>query len=247
MKQPSLEEVKEYFKNAKTLKSYIGCIFELGNIVKGVDMSFKNAETGDTLYNDETGEYAEILSYKEKTFSITESQIKEVNEFLLMHKSKESSDKLKEWFPEAFESEVKELKTGNWYKHKHEKEFITFVKNDGRRYGIGTNGKWFQDAPEVNDATAYYEATEQEVFEALKNEAVKRGYKDGTWLKKSGINKMMHQELKICGEFEYYPFSNVLDCQDGNGHIFEKGQWAEIIPTITLSEAEQQLKKKIIV
>lgn len=61
---------------------------------------------------------------KEETFQITKFQLKEINEFILMY-SKESSEKLKEWFPKAFEQEKDELPkdfTG-WCK----KSYINFL------------------------------------------------------------------------------------------------------------------------
>lgn len=103
MKQPTLEEVKEYFKNAKEVK----CLFDgkIYDITKGI-ITQDNKGRFESLFEDGQycrlqkfdSEYAEILTYKEKTFSITESQIKELVE-LTGFQSK-TNYKLKEWFPE---------------------------------------------------------------------------------------------------------------------------------------------------
>src|SRR6185503_17397886 len=122
--KPKLKEVKKHFENALTVKCLAdGKENHINNfpyLLKGTD-SF---ESGSILYakkdsldlqfseyfiawNKKDG-YAEILTYKEKTFSITESQIKKLKE-------REGSKYIEEWFSEAFESEVKKLKVGVWY------------------------------------------------------------------------------------------------------------------------------------
>lgn len=142
--------------------------------------------------------------------------------------------------------EVKnELEVGKWYKYEGEKEFITFIKPDCRRYGIGLNGKWFCDANKINEVNGYYEATEQEVFEALKNEAVKR-YKVGDYincLHYKYLDKVYNLNFEISEDLTCIRLRN----KEGYlGCVFDSGKWAEIIPTITKQEAEKQLNCKIV-
>lgn len=246
MKQPTLEEVKEYFKDADTIKScndrvlkmYEDCIEQTC-----IGFSYRCSETGHLyLIVNSKSEYAEILTYKEKTFSITESQINELSNTMNV------CDKLKEWFPEAFESEVK-LEVGKWYK-----ETVCFIgnmfvyiesiqdKNNVTCYGFNGIGEWF-DSISGFGTHGLELATEQELFEALKNEAVKRGFVKGTYFKDLHISKPY--KLGCVDKIEW--FSDSEDLRSDGWCIFHKGKWAEIIPTITLSEAEQKLGKKIIV
>lgn len=103
-------------------------------------------------------------------------------------------------------------------------------------------------ASQLYNNQLYEEAKEQEVFEALKNEAVKRGYKKGVIVKT--LFHINNPELTIRLEDFELVRGNAIHCSGEGGLcpvIFENGVWAEILEQITLSEAEQQLKKKIIV
>jgi len=82
------------------------------------------------------------------------------------------------------------------------------------------------------------------VFEALKNEAVKRGFKEGVYIKTTHGNIK-----KISGVLKNGVLSELVSFNDPdrfNGSIFRNGNWAEIIPTIAKEEAEKQLGIKII-
>jgi len=93
-------------------------------------------------------------------------------------------------------------------------------------------------------------ATEQEVFEALKNEAVKR-YKVGDnlinmfgFFKGSGNNMIfsgsdfcIDSDGSFCAKSTNCYWLRIMD---------KKGKWAEIIPTLTKKEAEEKLNCKII-
>lgn len=252
MKHPKLKEIKKYFENAKTIR-----LVRSSEVVEVNTDLFRKNDTGFNEY-DEEGEllvtngsyhcvyskegrkYAEILTYKEKTFSITESQIKTIQA--------DGINYIEEWFPEAFESEFKGLKVGTWYKSKLTPSTIIncqiFTENEKGGYGVHM-GIWSENWGLLN-FNDYVEATEQEVFEALKNEAVKRGFVSGCWIKRPDcfINK---GSVKCAfGTEKYELFGSKNDKLQLNGSsIFENGVWAEV--AITLSEAEQQLKKKIIV
>lgn len=245
MKQPTLEEVKEYFKNAKTVFSVYGNKFEYdGNPYTGNSKSNEDSvySDGNCLYSSSLNKFSEILTYKEKTFSITESQINELSNTMQVY------DKLKEWYPEAFESEAKQLKIGTWYKKLNFGSFMFCFNGKMEfysQYGFNYDGVWKEnlgiDEKEIN---SYVEATEQEVFEALKNEAVKRGYKLGVLIKNAYGEELISKD--VYSSYDYKLHQKGYFLYEGFV-LFESGKWAEIIPTITLSEAEQQLKKKIIV
>lgn len=144
----------------------------------------------------------------------------------------------KEWFPEAFENELEfEL----WYKVVNVNA-VYLLLFSGNEYSPGFyNEKWsdawaFRKESNQHKAT---EATEEEVFEALKNEAVKRGFVEGAFYK----NTIGKDNLKVS---DLYFGCNGLHSSDGDGMIFLKGKWATIIETITKEEAEKLLNKKII-
>ncbi len=158
-------------------------------------------------------------------FSITKEQLRQLTD-----------PKVKEWFPEVFE--LPKDFTG-WVKTKGElnKKWITFFENGFQKYGIDSDGNWFSQNMKVRIHGNGFEATKQEVFEALKNEAVKRGFEDRVYFSDNTGNN------KILRGFFYY---NSMCLYFGGANIFQNGKWATIIPTITKSEAEKLLNKKII-
>ena len=59
----------------------------------------------------------------------------------------------------------------------------------------------------------------------------KRRFPKGTILSLTGINKKfkhwLKTDYKISGEFTYS--GSVIDTEEGQGHIYEEGAWAEIV------------------
>lgn len=184
-----------------------------------------------------------------KNYTITEEQIKELAK---------GNSKVKKWFPEVFETK---LEVGRWYKGKHigNSGLIFVQKYNGIDKGLTAFGfcwnsfNWRDSNSDWCENSKQYliEATEEEVFEALKNEAVKRGFKDGAYIKNclrnqaneyrgfnigGSITLDRHNELwmDVCGDEDYYY------C------IFKDGKWAEIINILTKEEAEKKLNVKII-
>ena len=160
-------------------------------------------------------------------FSITKEQLRQLTD-----------PKVKEWFPEVFK--VK-LEVGKWYKSKIGLFCITKIENNtANAYGFH-NGIWKDKGRfTLNVAENDVEATKKEVFEALKNEAVKRGLVEGTYFKSS-----------ISGydyEFTNIRFTESFDMvwSENGGVIFDNGVWTTILQTITKSEAEKMLNRKII-
>lgn len=164
----------------------------------------------------------------------------------------------KKYVPEvvAFEPEKKELVVGVWYKWNDIEEcaevliYLTEVdENSISRYGF-VNGRW-NDTYRIYTGTKFEEAcrelreaTQQEVFEALSAELKKR-YNLGDYFQSIQSNWNNIKVLNYYFNFDHFKADQVIYLHDYT--IYEKGKFAEIIPTITLSEAEQQLKKKIIV
>jgi len=262
-KRPTISDVMNYYKYAKTVICLSTSKKE--NISKNITEEINEwdnkfwirTETsskgeGSVLLWSESKGYAKILTYKnnDMKYEISKEQILEVAEW------GNSVDKLKirGWFPDAFETE---LIVGKWYKSKIEGNKFKCVFNsldskggqlfDG--YGFDCFGNFFNDEQDMvskEKSKKLVPMSESEVFEALKNEAVKRGFVDGTYFLDIEYNAQQkcHDVLKIC---ESTP-KDVFGLQFGihNGLIFKDGIWATIIETISREEAEKLLNKKIV-
>jgi len=164
---------------------------------------------------------------KEETFVVSKKQID-----VLCGKNEVIHEMMREWFPSAFveDKKVSVLETGKWYVYPAEPKFITFVKENGKRYGIGCSGNWFYDSDIVKNTLGYREATPEEVFEALKNEAINRGYKK--YNHKCLISTITLTHLQDTYELDkgkLWYGGKYANC------VFKDGIWAEITPTITKS------------
>lgn len=104
MKKPSLKEVKKHFKNAEKFESalrggeYKMDDFDFDSIFEDEGCFYinpKNEDIGNkSLWDDGKG-YAKILSYREPTFKITQSQLEQLQ-------TGSTTEKLEKWFPEVF-------------------------------------------------------------------------------------------------------------------------------------------------
>jgi hypothetical protein len=164
----------------------------------------------------------------EETFTLTKSEI-----------IKNKDKTLKEMFKGVFEVE----KFTGWAKTKLEgnEKWLVYFENNIMKYGFDANGKYYIHANglETFDIEFDYQATKEEVKTALVNECKKRGYKEGDDV---GNFNGHEEELILSNNYE---FLNGLFFMGGTC-IFEKGNWATIIETITKEEAEKQLNKKIV-
>jgi len=151
---------------------------------------------------------------------------------------KENADKtFKEVFPEVFEEDNVILEVGNnWYKSISEygSLFQYIGKNKVRGFfrGYDWTNEW-----SWSRTIKCRLATEQEVFEALKNEAVKR-YCNGNYLESVELKN----EFMFDGDIKFK--HGLLYC-NGNT-LFAHGKWAKVLEPITKEEAEKQLGRKII-
>ena len=122
-------------------------------------------------------------------------------------------------------------------------------------YGFDTDGYYFNKIHKkgATDSTNDVKATEQEVFEPLKNEAVKRGYKQGIYIvdmyneiSESDIIQVTSDKLDW-EKIRAGKNCNDMALRDSDGNIiFSKGTWATIIETKTKEEAEKLLNCKIL-
>lgn len=162
-------------------------------------------------------------------YEITKEQIKQ-----LSSQDQIVEEYLEEWFPEA------KLEIGNWYiGEEGALAFFNGYNKDcyGIHYtgGFHSNAKWFygQNKDWENKLRP---ATESEVFEALKKEAVKIGFVDGVEYLSPTSN--IHNIFR--GKFEFDFNRDIIF--SGGVAIFNKGKWAKIIKEKTLSKSEAEAK-----
>ena len=159
--------------------------------------------------------------------------------------------KMKDEFPEVFK--VK-LEVGKWYKTKSNCLFNLNKITDEFYLGYGfTKSMTYYSVFKEYIRTELKEATEKEVFEALKNEAVKRGFKEGVCVQDVYNGKTEKCTTSISSNnFDYEKIgaginSGKMALRDSDGSIiFFNGKWATIIPTKTKEEAEKLLGVKIV-
>jgi len=138
-----------------------------------------------------------------------------------------------------------ELEVERWYKGSGQFEkMLIYVRqkiaycNETNHYAYGFNGlgEWMNEMSQLWSIEQYgfKPATTSEITEALKNEAIKKGYKKGVTIKYDG------HLGEIKGDIYYAEGVNCLAVETyentRNNEFFpllEKGVWTEIIPTLT--------------
>ena len=178
-----------------------------------------------------------------KKFEITEKQIKDIYE--------DGCTYIKEWFPEVFETK---LEVGRWYKYPKQGyadimfcfQGVYSINNTSKAYGFTRDKNWHEilgvDEFEIKE---YIEATDSEVLEALKNEAIKRGFEENNY--RCLVLPSLTHNVKM--NYFYNSSENTLRVGEITGFqnvIFDNGKWAEIIKTYTKEEAEKLLNSKIL-
>ena len=169
-----------------------------------------------------------------KTYKLTQEQINQLAEV------PNTQYLLQEFIPEAFETK---LEVGKWYIHKEHKDLINIaeinkkdeIKFYGFDYDKSENTSIFVD--ERNSPLFYgygknfsnwQLATEEDVREALINEAKKRGFNNIGNLKiKNTVGSISNGFVTLTNDFYYDYKGNTLRL-DG-AVIFNNGVWAEII------------------
>ena len=165
-----------------------------------------------------------------KTFELTQEQIDRLAE------KKHAKELLQEFLPKAFETK---LEVGRWYKLKDNPKILAlydcFKHHRPYAYIFNANGNYeYRVEFSLFELPTYWQlATEEEVREALINEAKKRGYKKGVKCKFGII------ETNI---FEWNGKVLLVRCKNGNADIiFKNGKWAEIIEEPTKEEINRVL------
>jgi hypothetical protein len=114
MEKPSLEQVKKHFENAKEVRQNNGVyngIYELiGSIQYDKETKSYYSETtkiiSDVLLWDKKSGYAEIISYKDETFTITKEFILDLHKEVIWPSVKA---KIEKEFPSVFEVKATEM------------------------------------------------------------------------------------------------------------------------------------------
>lgn len=150
-----------------------------------------------------------------------------------------------------------ELEVGKWYRQEIYEGKNTLFFYNGRigneaTYGFNTNGEWSEKIGIHFDNDPITPATATEVFEALKAEAERRGFKDGV-----KINSFITQGYTLSNTApftmtteKYTGVEDKYSLRFGGSCIYTNGKWAEIIdqPTaIDWSKAGQLVKSENVV
>ena len=152
-----------------------------------------------------------------KTFELTQEQIDRLAE------KKHAKELLQKFIPEAFKTK---LEVGRWYKLKDNPKILAlydcFKHHRPYAYIFNEKGDYeYRVEFSLFESPTYWElATEEEVSEALINEAKKRGYKEGVKCKFGIIEEIRTIETN---DFVFKLEYNTL------GIKLKNGKWAEII------------------
>lgn len=156
-----------------------------------------------------------------KKYELTQEQVEELS------KTNHGKRNLKKWLPEAFETK---LEVGKWYISEH---YLVYYLGNYKCNCIKLSvGKWFDNIHHSSSGNlkSYRLATEEEVREALINEAIKRGFKNVGELSLKIVSGEMFKKgsfVTTNNNFRYLSVENMLYL-DGV-EIFYKGKWAEIV------------------
>ncbi len=156
-----------------------------------------------------------------KKYELTQEQINQLAE------KKHAKELLKEFIPEVFENE---LEAGKWYISGY---YLVYYLGNYKCNCIElSDGKWYDniDHSLSGHLKSYRLATEEEVSEFLKKEAIKRGFKNVGELSLKIVSGEMFKKgsfVTANNNFRYISVENRLYL-DGV-EIFYNGKWAEIV------------------
>jgi len=155
---------------------------------------------------------------------------------------------LKEAFPDVFETPF----TG--WMISDINGWIGYFEDNRLQYGISSSKTWFISERKLALKVVNCDrpATNEEVLEALSNEAVKRGFKEGCTGNNSEVRGMkFNNNLLEKGFFELK--DNVLhwslgDIKETTWDIFRDGIWATIIKPkqMTIQEIEKEFNIQVV-
>ena len=156
-----------------------------------------------------------------KKYELTQEQINQLAE------KKHAKELLQKFIPEAFETK---LEVGKWYISEY---YLVYYLGNYKCNCIElSNGKWYENVHHSlsGHLKSYRLATEEEVKEALINEAIKRGFKNVGELSLKLVSGEMFKKgsfVTANNSFRYFSVENMLYL-DGV-EIFYNGKWAEIV------------------
>lgn len=171
-------------------------------------------------------------------------KVKVRKEFILeAHKAAciDWKQRIEKELPELFESE---FKVGDW---------VVFIDGDAPQIIIGFDKYNDYRTQRINGSKTVWfkydaerKATKEEIERHLIEEAERRGFKKGVLfhaIREDTLKKSVLPYKYDPLDLKYWHKEDVL-CAGGN--LYVKGQWAEIIPTMTKEEAEKKLGYKIV-
>lgn len=175
-----------------------------------------------------------------KIYTITKEQILKLD--AKSTKDGLSYNNLRNWFPDAFKSE---LEVGKWYKSTIVDALFLKekTKNGFNTYGFSFDN-WATDEITTR-LDALVLATEQEVKDALFKEAEKRKLFGDIAIKNPYSGDTNH--LKNDGKYVYFNNSDGVYLTYSRWRIFFNGKWATILPTeteVTLTQLTDFYKEK---
>lgn len=153
-----------------------------------------------------------------------------------------------DWEDEEPKKEMKKqefLESEGWYKSDYDPKWMGYF--DGKRflYVISAFGIWFdfrEKNGRLNDMGVNRKASPEEIESHLIAEAKRRGLVYEETIK--SLDNDGEIILSTCGSYQYDEhFDRMYFC---GCLIYEKGQWTELVKTISKGDAERQLGKKII-
>ena len=163
-----------------------------------------------------------------KKYELTQEQINQLAE------KTHAKELLKEFILEAFENK---LEVGKWYKSKYNKtKILFFTKKETCSSDMGYGFNYLGIYKEKNfnllgRATYDFElATEEEVKEALINEAIKRGFNNVGELSLKLVSGAMFKKGSFETDNNKFRYEHVENRLNLDGvEIFYNGKWAEIV------------------
>ena len=156
-----------------------------------------------------------------KKYELTQEQINQLAE------KTHAKELLQKFIPDAFEAK---LEVGKWYISEY---YLVYYLGNYKCNCIElSDGEWFDNIYHSlsGHLKSYRLATEEEVKEALINEAIKRGFKNVGGLSLKLVSGEMFKKgsfVTVNNKFRYFSVENRLNL-DGV-EIFYNGNWAEVV------------------
>ena len=156
-----------------------------------------------------------------KKYELTQEQINQLAE------KKHAKELLKEFIPEAFENE---LEVGKWYISEH---YLVYYLGNYKCNRIKlSDGEWIENVRHSlsGHLKSYRLATEEEVREALINEAKKRWFNNVGELTLKLVDGLLFKKGDFRTGYNKFIYNYVRNTLYLDGvEIFIDGKWAEII------------------